>query len=48
MRVLYRVAFVKQPELAVWHARVVGVEEDATVHEGAVEIGDERSDVPEK
>ena len=42
------VAFVEEAQFAVWGEGVVGVKEDAAVHQGAVEVGDEGADVSEK
>ena len=40
-----RIAFVQQPQLAVGRVGVIRVQKDATVHECAVEVGDEGADV---
>ncbi len=41
-----RVGLVQQPQLAAGGGRVGGVQEHAAVHQGAVEVGDERADIP--
>lgn len=43
-----RVALVEQTQLPVRRRRVVRVQEDAAVHQGAVKVGDERADVSDK
>jgi len=43
---IYRIAFVEQSKFPVRSCRIVRIEEYPAGHQGPVEVGDERPDIP--